>query len=69
MWDNPEIVYRLFFPRQEFAGEPNPLNAKNHFIKVADDIAIGCRFYPSGMMPPIFFIFMVTAKRYRIMIT
>jgi alpha-beta hydrolase superfamily lysophospholipase len=47
MWDNPEIVYRLFFPRQEFAGEPNPLNAKNHFVKVADDIAIGCRFYPS----------------------
>jgi alpha-beta hydrolase superfamily lysophospholipase len=46
MWDNPEIVYRLFFPRQEFAGEPNPLNAKNHFIKVTDDIAIGCRFYP-----------------------
>jgi uncharacterized protein len=47
MWDNPEIVYRLFFPRREFAGEPNPLNAKNHFIKVADDIAIGCRFYPA----------------------
>jgi alpha-beta hydrolase superfamily lysophospholipase len=47
MWDNPEIVYRLFFPRREFAGEPNPLNAKNHFVKVADDIAIGCRFYPS----------------------
>lgn len=46
LWDHPEIVYRLFFPRQEFAGEPNPLNAKNHFIKVTDDIAIGCRFYP-----------------------
>lgn len=47
VWDNPEIVYRLFFPRREFAGEPNPLNAKNHFVKVTDDIAIGCRFYPS----------------------
>jgi alpha-beta hydrolase superfamily lysophospholipase len=46
LWDHPEIVYRLFFPRREFAGEPNPLNAKNHFIKVTDDIAIGCRFYP-----------------------
>ena len=47
MWDNPEIVYRLFFPRREFAGEPNPMNAKNHFVKVADDITIGCRCYPS----------------------
>jgi hypothetical protein len=47
MWDYPEIVYRLFFPRREFAGEPNPLNAKNHFIKVEDGIAIGCRFYPA----------------------
>jgi alpha-beta hydrolase superfamily lysophospholipase len=46
LWDHPEIVYRLFFPRQESAGEPNPLNAKNHFIKVVDNIAIGCRFYP-----------------------
>ena len=47
MWDHPEIVYRLFFPRREFAEEPNPLNAKNHFVKVADGIAIGCRFYPA----------------------
>jgi len=47
MWDHPEIVYRLFFPRRESAEEPNPLNAKNHFVKVADGIAIGCRFYPA----------------------
>jgi uncharacterized protein len=47
IWDHPEIVYRLFFPRREFAGEPNPLNARNHSVKVTDDIAIGCRFYPS----------------------
>lgn len=51
-WDNPEIVYRLFFPRREFAGEPNPLNAKNHFVKVEVDIAIGCRFYPAQNEAP-----------------
>jgi pimeloyl-ACP methyl ester carboxylesterase len=47
VWDNPEIVYRLFFPRREFAGETNPLNAKNHFIEVEDGVSLGCRFYPS----------------------
>lgn len=47
MWDHPEIVHRLFFPRREFVGEPNPLNAKNHSVKVAEGVAIGCRFYPS----------------------
>jgi hypothetical protein len=47
VWDNPEIVYRLFFPRREFAGEPNPLNAKNHFIEVEDGVSIGCRFFPA----------------------
>jgi hypothetical protein len=52
MWDHPEIVYRLFFPRREFAGEPNPLNAKNHFVKVDDEIAIGCRFYPARNEAP-----------------
>lgn len=47
LWDHPEIVSRLFFPRREFAGEPNPLGAKNHFTAVARDVAIGCRFYPA----------------------
>jgi len=51
-WDNPEIVYRLFFPRREFVGEQNPLNAKNHFVKVEVDIAIGCRFYPAQNEAP-----------------
>ncbi len=70
-WDNPEIVYRLFFPRREFVGEQNPLNAKNHFVKVEVDIAIGCRFYPARakMKPSIFCIFTVMVKQFLIMIT
>lgn len=51
-WDNPEIVYRLFFPRWESAGEGGPLNAKNHFVPVAEGVAIGCRFYPTGNNAP-----------------
>lgn len=52
MWDHPEIVYRLFFPRREFADEPNHLHATNHFFPVADGVAIGCRFYPSAPEAP-----------------
>ena len=51
-WDHPEIIYRLFFPRREFAEEPNPLNAKNHFVQVEEGISIGCRFYPSQNESP-----------------
>jgi hypothetical protein len=52
MWDNPEIVYRLFFPHREPVSEPNSFNAKNHFIEVEDGVSIGCRFYPAGNDAP-----------------
>lgn len=52
MWDNPEIVYRLFFPHREPVSEPNTLNARNHFIEVDEGITIGCRFYSSGNKAP-----------------
>jgi hypothetical protein len=52
MWDNPEIVYRLFFPHREPVSEPNSLNARNHFIKVSEGVAIGCRFYQAGNDAP-----------------
>lgn len=51
-WDHPEIVNRLFFPRRESSGEPNPLKAKNYFVEMEDGIAIGCRFYPAQSNGP-----------------
>jgi alpha-beta hydrolase superfamily lysophospholipase len=34
------------FPSPGICRGTEPAQAKNHFIKVTDDIAIGCRFYP-----------------------
>lgn len=46
--DRPEILYRLFFPRREFADDTDSPKAINHIIDVEEDISIGCRFFPAG---------------------
>jgi alpha-beta hydrolase superfamily lysophospholipase len=45
MMDRPEVLDRLFFPRRESDVTHVP-NAVTIRIKVAEDVAIGCRFYP-----------------------
>jgi hypothetical protein len=55
--DRPEIIYRLFFPRREDPSERRPRNGMTHFIKVADGISIGCRFYPAKENGPTFLYF------------
>ncbi len=50
--DQPEILERLFFPRRESAGEKSPKNGMTHSLKVAEDISIGCRFYPAAKEAP-----------------
>ncbi|MCX5815652.1 MAG: alpha/beta hydrolase [Proteobacteria bacterium] len=52
LMDRPEIISRLFFPRREFIEGQNPPNVMNYFIKVAEDISIGCRFYPARNNAP-----------------
>lgn len=46
LMDRPEIIYRLFFPRRADVMERGPQNGATHFIEVAANVSIGCRFYP-----------------------
>ncbi len=50
--DRPEILYRLFFPRREYADNTESPKAMNHMIKVEDGISVGCRFYPVAFDAP-----------------
>lgn len=50
--DIPQIVYRLFYPRREYASDTESPKAVNHFIPVNDEISLGCRFYPSSISAP-----------------
>ncbi len=43
LYDRPEILYRLFFPRRETAADTD--NARNHYVDVAPGVAICCRFF------------------------
>lgn len=47
LYDEPDILCRLFFPRREYATDSDEPEAINHMIKVAEGISIGCRFYPA----------------------
>ncbi len=47
LMDRPEILYRLFFPRREFAADLPALKIRNHFVPVEEGISICCRFYAS----------------------
>ncbi|HOC46227.1 MAG: alpha/beta hydrolase [Syntrophorhabdaceae bacterium] len=44
LYDRPEILYRLFFPRREIAADTD--KAVNHYADVAPGIRICCRFFP-----------------------
>ncbi len=44
LYDRPEILYRLFFPRREVA--PDTQKAMNHYVEVSDGVSICCRFFP-----------------------
>ncbi len=50
--DRPEIVERLFFPRREFPGEARPERGVSLFIRVAEKVSIGCRFYAAAKDSP-----------------
>ncbi len=43
LYDRPEILYRLFFPRREIA--PDTDKARNHYVDVAPGVSICCRFF------------------------
>jgi fermentation-respiration switch protein FrsA (DUF1100 family) len=43
LYDRPELVYRLFFPRREIA--PDKDGAVNHYVEVTPGISICCRFF------------------------
>ncbi len=43
LYDRPEILYRLFFPRHEIAGDNE--RAVNHYVDVAPGVSICCRFF------------------------
>ena len=52
LYDNPEILYRLFYPRREVVGDSEDPKAINRFVEVASDVSIGCRFYPARIDGP-----------------
>ena len=45
IFDRPEILPFLFYPRRDFSPQPRVPNAITHFISVAEGISISCRFY------------------------
>ncbi len=47
MYDDPDILYRLFYPRREVVGNAENPRALNRFVEVADGVSICCRFYPA----------------------
>ncbi|MBN1546853.1 MAG: alpha/beta hydrolase [Syntrophaceae bacterium] len=51
-YNQPNIVQRLFFPRRESAPDRDHPKALNHFVEVAPQIRIGCRFFPSHQDAP-----------------
>jgi len=50
--DRQEIPERLFFPRRELPEEARPAIGMALMVRVAEDISIGCRFYPAAIGGP-----------------
>ena len=48
--DQPHILGFVFYPRADWS--PPPHGAVDHLVPVADDVSIGCRFYPVGEQAP-----------------
>ena len=52
VFDHPQILRFLFYPRRDFAPQPWAPNATTHFISVAEGISISCRFYLDNEKAP-----------------
>lgn len=52
LYDHPEILYRLFYPRREIAGDSERPPIVNRFVEVGDGVSICCRFYPARIDGP-----------------
>lgn len=52
MMDRPEILKRLFFPRRELPEEARPASGLAWAVRVAENVSIGCRFYPAAIGGP-----------------
>jgi alpha-beta hydrolase superfamily lysophospholipase len=50
--DRPEVLERLFFPRREYPDEARLRNGMSCAIAVAEDVSVGCRFYPVSKAAP-----------------
>jgi alpha-beta hydrolase superfamily lysophospholipase len=48
--DHPEILERILFPRRDHA--PDTPGATSHFVRVAENVTLGCRFYRAGEAGP-----------------
>jgi len=46
LYDHPDIIQRLFFPRREFNEDTENPTTWNYFIPAEPGVSIGCRFYP-----------------------
>ncbi len=45
IFDQPQVLQVMFYPRRDFGGTPSAPNASVHFIEVEEGISIGCTFY------------------------
>jgi pimeloyl-ACP methyl ester carboxylesterase len=48
IFDHPQVLQVMFYPRRDFPESPLPSNASVHLIEVEEGISIGCRFYRVG---------------------
>jgi alpha-beta hydrolase superfamily lysophospholipase len=48
IFDHPQVLQVMFYPRRDFPGSPSPSNASVHLIEVEEGISVGCRFYKAG---------------------
>lgn len=52
VFDHPQILRFLFYPRRDFSPQPWVPNAMTYFISVAEGISISCRFYLDNEKAP-----------------
>jgi alpha-beta hydrolase superfamily lysophospholipase len=50
--DRPEIIERLFFPRREHPEEARSKSGVSRAVSVAENVSVGCRFYPASKTGP-----------------
>jgi alpha-beta hydrolase superfamily lysophospholipase len=52
LFDRPEVLRFIFYPRRDFSPQPRVPNATAYFIPVAEGISISCRFYFNSEKAP-----------------